>query len=329
MPLDGFLPFPNFADSRQDNLPVRIRVHFDWVQDLLHEDFQSALNLPFVRYLYEVQLGGQPNRPQKHILSEELRLQPPSGKSLRIFERNEKGEVQTSPRFPIKGLSHILSILRPDVSLTSTLAQFQHRPTLTFLAWAKRISANILIEKLEAEDSAIVGYYAQFPPMMEELNKVIQRADLGIRSLSIEKSALGPTAFLSHHGLDRQLAFQEESQGTKNFIKAFPHIKEALRTGGLAVLDELDSTIHPALLPEILRWFHDPKENPRNAQLWFSAHSASLLEDLKKEEIFFTEKDQQGRTKIYGLGDIESVRRSDNFYQKYLGGVYGAVPRIG
>jgi hypothetical protein len=60
-----------------------------------------------------------------------------------------------------------------------------------------------------------------------------------------------------------------------------------------------------------------------------SGHSASLLEDLCKEEIFFAEKDQQGRTKVYGLKDIESVRRVDNFYQKYLGGVYGAVPRIG
>jgi predicted ATPase len=104
---------------------------------------------------------------------------------------------------------------------------------------------------------------------------------------------------------------------------------QARRSGGIAVIDEMDSAIHPSLLPEILRWFHDPKDNPLNAQLWFSGHSASLLEELKKEEIFFTEKDQQGRTRIYGLADIESVRRSDNFYQKYLGGVYGAVPRIG
>jgi hypothetical protein len=91
----------------------------------------------------------------------------------------------------------------------------------------------------------------------------------------------------------------------------------------------MDSTIHPILLPEILHWFHDPVTNPHQAQLWMSGHSASLLEELKKEEIFFTEKDGQGRTKVYGLKDIEGVRRVDNFYQKYLGGVYGAVPRIG
>ena len=93
--------------------------------------------------------------------------------------------------------------------------------------------------------------------------------------------------------------------------------------------DEIDSTVHPMLLPEILRWFYDPVINLHQAQLWISGHSASLLEDLQKEEIFFTEKDQQGRTKIFGLKDIEGVRRVDNFYQKYLGGVYGAVPSIG
>jgi hypothetical protein len=60
-----------------------------------------------------------------------------------------------------------------------------------------------------------------------------------------------------------------------------------------------------------------------------TCQAASLLEDLQKEEVFFCEKDRQGRTKIYGLQDIQAVRRSDNLYKKYLGGVYGAVPHVG
>ena len=47
------------------------------------------------------------------------------------------------------------------------------------------------------------------------------------------------------------------------------------------MLDELDSTVHPSFLPEILRWFQDPKENPNNAQLWMSGHNASLLESIR------------------------------------------------
>jgi len=60
-----------------------------------------------------------------------------------------------------------------------------------------------------------------------------------------------------------------------------------------------------------------------------TCNNASLLEDLVKEEILFCKKDDQGRTTVYGLRDVQAVRRSDNYYRKYLGGVYGAVPHLG
>jgi predicted ATPase len=198
------------------------------------------------------------------------------------------------------------------------------------LAWAKRIPSNLHGQKLEIQENAMVQYYVSHPQILDELNHVISRVDLGLSSASIMRLPSGDLGVtFAHNGLDFPLIFQAESEGTKSFLKNFPFIKEALIVGGIAVVDELDSTIHPMLLPEILRWFYDKQTNPHNAQLWFTGQSASLLEELRKEEIFFTEKDQQGRTRIFGLSDVESVRRSDNFYQKYLGGVYGAVPRIG
>ena len=94
-------------------------------------------------------------------------------------------------------------------------------------------------------------------------------------------------------------------------------------------LDEIDNDIHPALMPEIIGWFHDERTNPHNAQLFMACHNASILEHLEKEEIYFTEKTPDGRTQVYGLKDIDGVRRVDNYYKKYLGGVFGAVPNIG
>jgi len=330
LPADARIPVLGFAGPEHEESPTRIRIHFDWIADLTSKDFVSALNMPFARYVYEIVFSGRPNLLGKSIHSEELRVHKGFGKSSRVFKRDEAGRVQAGAHFPIRGLGHVLTKLRPSVSLTSTIAQFaEHYPTQAFLTWARRITANIFLEKTEPDDNEVVHYYADRAQMVTELNKVIQKVDLGISSLLIAQSGEGPVIVLLHNGLNRPLGLPLESHGTRQFIKVFPHIKEALLTGGIAVLDELDSTIHPMLLPEILRWFHDPKENPHNAQLWFSGHSASLLEDLQKEEIFFTQKDSQGRTSIYGLKDIESVRRSDNFYQKYLGGVYGAVPRIG
>jgi uncharacterized protein len=122
---------------------------------------------------------------------------------------------------------------------------------------------------------------------------------------------------------------QSESHGTRTFIRIFPLLVRALETGGIAVIDELDQSIHPIILPEIARWFYDTDRNPHNAQLWMTCHNASLFEGLIKEEVLFCEKDGDGRTAVYSLRDIQAVRRTDNFYRKYLDGVYGALPHIG
>ncbi|MFT4181143.1 MAG: ATP-binding protein, partial [Rhizobium sp.] len=132
-----------------------------------------------------------------------------------------------------------------------------------------------------------------------------------------------------HEGLHAPMPFFLESQGTRSFIRIFPLLLLALERGGIAVIDELDVSIHPLVLPEIVRWFYDPRRNPAGAQLWMSCHSASLLDDLSKEEIVFTEKDQRGRSSVYTLAEVQSVRRNDNLYKKYLGGAFGAVPQIG
>lgn len=108
-----------------------------------------------------------------------------------------------------------------------------------------------------------------------------------------------------------------------------PWLLASLAGGGIAIIDELDISIHPLVLPEIVRWYYDPERNGRNGQLWMSLHSASLLDDLTKEEIVLCEKDRHGRTEIYSLMDVRAVRRSDNLYKKYLSGEFGGVPHIG
>ncbi|MGD0293211.1 MAG: ATP-binding protein [Terracidiphilus sp.] len=334
---DEPLPLWRFADGNDD--PVRIKVDFDW---LVSQPLSGELPGPesrVARYVYEVKFGGESGEPLQ-VLSEELRLQPASGKSRRIFERSVSGEVQGSVNFPLTGFGQVLSKLRGNVSLTSTMAQFaEHEASKAFFDWAGYITSNIFNIPLgdpfmykdeeRIPEEHIFQFYKKRPRLVDALNGVLGRVDIGIRSMSFRDTIFGPEPQFHHLGLNHPIQYRLESKGTRQFFQVYGHIWLSIENGGIAVLDELDSTIHPALLPEILRWFQDPKENPNNAQLWMSGHSASLLEDLKKEEIFFTEKDWQGRTKIYGLKDIDGVRRVDNFYQKYLGGVYGAVPRIG
>jgi hypothetical protein len=324
---DAPLPVVRFADGNRE--PLRIKVVFDWFADLTSLDPEHLKKIDFAQYVYELKIGDISGRSMV-VLSEELRFLPSTGKSRNIFKRESNGEVQSSSSFPLKGLSHVIAMLRPNVSMTSTIAQFaEHAPTIGLLAWARRFTSNILLEREMPDERNVTKYYAEHPDSGKALHEVLGRLDTGIKSMLLVQTADGLQPAFVHQGLERPLSLHFESEGTRQFFRIYPNIWQALQLGGIAVVDEMDSTIHPMLLPEILRWFYDPEINKHQAQLWISGHSASLLEELKKEEIFFTEKDEQGHTKVYGLKDIEAVRRVDNFYQKYLGGVYGAVPRIG
>ena len=190
----------------------------------------------------------------------------------------------------------------------------------------------LLMQKYDLDLSKTIEYYASNDEVLKKLNSKIQMLDLGIEEVFMSEtynSGNMPMLLFKHSGLNYELAIDFESHGTQKFIKIFPLINYTLETGGLLVLDEIDNDIHPALMPEIIGWFHDVRTNPHNAQLFMACHNASILEHLEKEEIYFTEKSSDGKTEIYGLKDIAGVRRVDNYYKKYLGGVFGAVPNIG
>ena len=326
-PPDAPLPIQRFADS--NTASTRIKAYFEWSADLENEppDHKGA----FARYSYEVVVGSSTGRPNA-VLSEELRLLPGTGKSRRVFVRDENGLVEGSAGYSLSGLGQILVRLRPNVSVTSMIAQFTAKaPMAGLLAWAKSIASNITPGNYQnADERSATRAYAEDSLMRSHLQGVIGKLDFGIQGVGLNETPEGIQPEFFHYGLSSPLHLDGESEGTRQFYCILPTIWRALQAdrGGIAVVDEIDSTIHPSVIPAILQWFYAPT-NMANAQLWFSGHSAPLLEELRKEEIFFTEKDGHGRTSIYGLKDIEGVRRVDNFYQKYLGGVYGAVPRIG
>jgi hypothetical protein len=324
---ESWMPYQRFNDEKARDLPTHLAVHFGGPVDLQRANDPDVAQC---RYAYEVSLGGPRDQPPR-VLSEVLKHWPPhAGRQVRLFERDEKGSVSAGKEFGLSGFRQALEkVLRPNASVISTLAQLKH--PLSTLLWqtAGLIQSNILIEKQEINDDAIARYYSANPRQLELLNRDIQRIDLGVRSMRVQQGANGPIALFEHRGLATPLPVHLESHGTRLFVRIFPLLNQALEAGGVAVVDELDLAIHPLVLPEMLRWFHDSERNPRDAQLWMTCNNASLLEDLVKEEILFCEKDDHGRTTVYSLRDVQAVRRSDNYYRKYLGGVYGAVPHLG
>jgi hypothetical protein len=325
-PRGSRMPFDRFNSEEMLNAPTRLAIQLAGAEDI---EKAGEVGAAQCRYSYEVVIGGTAGK--QFVESEALHYWPSTAsRKVRLFERNAAGEVTASKAFGLTGYRQALEkVLRPDASVIATLAQLEHPYSKLLWQTASLLVSNILIEKYDGTDEAAIRHYAANPDQVAIFNREIQRIDVGIREMKIEQGNSGPVALFEHEGLALPMPIIYESHGTRQFIRLFPFILEALQNGGIAVLDELDATIHPLLLPEILRWFYDPVRNPHDAQLWMTCHCPSLLEDLLKEEVLFCDKDYEGKTTIYGLRDIQSVRRSDNYYRKYLGGSFGAVPQIG
>lgn len=325
------LPCERFNDEESMNRPIRLALEMGGLTELSFKAANSSTykESDFGLYRYELELLPK-DGAIRTVGREALRHKPQGqGKWQRVFERGLDKEVRGSRTFSLTGYSQVIDKVREDASVVSTLALFEHEPSKVLVEAAGAVFRNILMERTEFSDKDIIQFLAQNPAAVESLNRELQRIDVGVEQMQIVQTASGPTALFKHEGLHAPMPWTLESQGTRSFIRIFPLLLLALQKGGIAVIDELDLSIHPLILPEIVRWFYDPDRNPNGAQLWMSCHSASLLDDLSKEEVVFTEKDQLGRSNVYSLMDVQSVRRNDNLYKKYLGGAYGAVPQIG
>ena len=319
------IPHKTFNDDASFQQPTRLKL---WLSGNEFSGATETADVAQCQYCYELIIG---NGVNQNVLGESIFYWPTSSRrKTRLVERLGDGTVKAGKVFGLSGYGSALEkILRPNASVISTLAQLNH-PIASGIAVSTSIPrSNILIDKLEFPDDMILEQYIARPELREKLNREVGRVDVGVQDLKVLKRSDGLQLEFFHEGLAVAMPFFMESHGTQQFLKLFPFISDSLETGSIAVIDELDAAIHPMIMTEIIGWFHDPNRNPYNAQLWMSCHSVSLLEELSKDEIVFCEKDRQGRTEIYCLNDVKAVRRDDNYYKKYLGGFYGAVPRIG
>ncbi len=121
----------------------------------------------------------------------------------------------------------------------------------------------------------------------------------------------------------------DESAGTIKGAYLTLLLLKLLNSGGVAIVDELDVRLHYDIARKLVSLFSNKETNPQNAQLFFSSHQPLFLNDRDKKQIFLCAKDDYINTEIYRLDDVEGVRNTENFFENYLAGSYGATPRIG
>lgn len=184
------------------------------------------------------------------------------------------------------------------------------------------------------------------------IQEMMRRADIGITSTRVEKRPVpeelrrlaeslpdlapnfdgGVKSVVFQHangGNTMNLDFGEESDGTKQLFGMSGHVAEALEKGSVLFVDEVDASLHPVLVIEVIRTFLNPESNPNNAQLVFTAHNPCLLEGnlLRRDQIWFTEKNSAGATELYPLSDY-SPRKDESVANGYLAGRFSAIPVV-
>lgn len=178
----------------------------------------------------------------------------------------------------------------------------------------------------------------EFAPLdsRESALALLRFADLGIDDVQIveEKDPAQSRRRLQliHRvgGQEVPFDFTEESAGTQTWFSLIGPALTALRRGQVLLFDEIDASLHPKLSARLLELFQDPKTNPRGAQLIFTTHDTSLLNHLNRDEVWLTEKGDNGATTLTALAEYggDKVRRSLNLERAYLQGRFGAVPEL-
>ena len=98
----------------------------------------------------------------------------------------------------------------------------------------------------------------------------------------------------------------DESDGTRKLFEFTGGWLRALNTGATLFVDELDRSLHPHITRFLVALFHGAR-NTKNAQLVFTTHDTTLLDAslLRRDQIWFVEKDAQQSTKLYPLLDYQ------------------------
>ena len=122
----------------------------------------------------------------------------------------------------------------------------------------------------------------------------------------------------------------EESKGTQSLFILTGIILDAFEDGTILIVDEFEKNLHPHVTKSLIKLFHDPGINDKNAQLIFATHDLSQLDSdiFRRDQIWFVEKNEKGETDLFSMADISGVRSNIPYDKWYDSGKFGATPII-
>ena len=318
--------------------------------------FEVDIVLAGVRHEYGMELNDDG-------VVQEWAYRYPKGRAALLFHRQgDHIDLGTAERSRSRA---VRELLRPNALFLSTAATAGHPVLLPLYDWFSRnlrlaeassrrsrqmLTAEMLddesqkesvLRMLRAADLGITD--ARKQPLAPAVQEAVQRMvrafleteDESGQDQSQESNAATELTEVSllHRGVGTEVGFDrmDESLGTLVWFGLVGPVIDSLRTGAVLLADELDASLHPDLVEHLVRLFQNPETNPRRAQLVFNSHDTTLLggavDDrlLGRDQIWFTQKLNDGRTELYPLTRFDP-RKQEAIGKRYLDGWYGAKP---
>ena len=138
------------------------------------------------------------------------------------------------------------------------------------------------------------------------------------------------TTHIDEDGKEFRITMLDESEGTQEFVLiALQLMFKNLDKGKVLIFDEFNRSLHQELSQAVLHLINSEKQIN---QFILTTHELSLISNnLRRDQIYFTEKNQNGSTDIYSLYDFDDTEICEediDHKMRYLAGSYGAIPII-
>lgn len=166
-----------------------------------------------------------------------------------------------------------------------------------------------------------------------ELEQLIQNAPIGddAKSDMLRKGKITNTELtFKHKAGDRlyDLSEEYESNGTMRFLGMAVILNFLLKTNRFVPIDEVETSIHYELLAYFIKVFLANSEG--TSQMLLTTHDINLLNEdfIRRDTIWFTDKDEFGETKIVRLSSL-GLHKNLSPYNAYKQGKLVKLPFLG
>ena len=285
-----------------------------------------------VEYEYSFELT------RERILSESLYYYP-VGRRAKVFVRDADGKysfgagVMVKPSDVVTNTSEKKLFLSCASSMNRDIAQKLYRYFMNqFLLGLVNVNDMMVLDSFNAYKKVILKALEICDTDITDIEARKEQMPAPVvvpGQMELSYKLVDVLRFKTFHRDQKDIMFDmdmEESNGTRKLFQILIRLLDVVKNKKSIMMDEFDMGLHTRLADFILDLIHASE----NSQLLFTSHNTNLIDvkRLRRDQIVFVNKSEQGATEVYSLYDFKDFRENMDAEKGYIQGRFDAVPYI-